>query len=88
MKPLKKQWIWRRRRVSLSVDSFLKLPYLLSDSGIATASDYCTCKKCIIMDSKAENVCCKFKKFSISMPDGCCVTEHEDFGTIINKVDH
>ena len=40
------------------------------------------------MDSNAENVCCKSRKFCISMPDDCCVTEHKDFTTIINKVDH
>ena len=38
-----------------------------------------------MMDLETENVCCKAKQFCVKMPDGNCVTEHEDFNTIINK---
>ena len=39
------------------------------------------------MPSPAERVCCKEKKYIVKMPGDLCVTEHEDFKKIINKVE-
>eukprot|EP00092_Neocalanus_flemingeri_P094459 GFUD01120132.1.p1 GENE.GFUD01120132.1~~GFUD01120132.1.p1 ORF type:complete len:192 (+),score=18.51 GFUD01120132.1:45-620(+) len=50
-----------------------------------TLCDFCQCEKCILMAAEAENICCKARKFCIAMPESKCVTEHEDFKTIINK---
>eukprot|EP00092_Neocalanus_flemingeri_P031343 GFUD01034041.1.p1 GENE.GFUD01034041.1~~GFUD01034041.1.p1 ORF type:complete len:198 (+),score=29.67 GFUD01034041.1:42-635(+) len=49
------------------------------------AGDFCKCTKCTVMPTREENVCCKNKRFSVSMPDSSCVTEHEDFDKIVNK---
>jgi hypothetical protein len=48
-------------------------------------SDFCLCGKCSLMDTEAENICCKASRFCVKMPTDSCVTEHCDFNTIINK---
>merc|ERR1719154_267069 len=55
------------------------------DAKNLTVDDFCKCNNCIMMESEVENVCCKANKFCVKMPDSICVTEHEDFLTIINK---
>ena len=50
-------------------------------------TEFCYCKKCSWMPSPAERVCCKEKKYIVKMPGDLCVTEHEDFKKIINKVE-
>jgi len=49
-------------------------------------SDFCRCRKCSWMPTEKERVCCTAKRFLIKMPDHKCVTQHEDFPMIINKV--
>ena len=48
-------------------------------------SDFCLCGKSSMMESDAENICCKASRFCVKMPTDSCVTEHCDFNTIINK---
>ena len=53
---------------------------------VKESTDFCKCGKCAWMPTKSERVCCKSKKFQVKMDESKCVTEHEDFLKIINKV--
>ena len=53
---------------------------------VIESTDFCKCGRCAWMPMKSERVCCKSKKFQVKMVESKCVTEHEDFLKIINKV--
>ena len=62
------------------------LYYLVSEPAAPmVSSQFCKCGKCSVMDTAAENICCKAKQFLVQMPEGVCITEHSDYEKIINK---
>ena len=52
----------------------------------AISTNFCLCGTCSWMPTESERVCCRAKKFLVKMTDNHCVTEHEDYEKIINRV--
>ena len=84
---LKKMLLLKKLKVSwLETFVFLSPCYHLLFSEVCGSTNFCQCNKCQWMPTEPERICCQAKKFLIKMPNNTCVTLHEDFDQIINKV--